>query len=123
MKVFASGGTLPMIFGAMRAQPEFGPSCGHMLRRRFQMAGKEETIGASVRAKLLNKARAERADFQILLTRYALERLLDRLLGRDRMAAAALAFAVIVGDLRSFLMPLVLVGDFNQICPSGGAWQ
>ncbi len=87
------------------------------------MAGKEETIGASVRAKLLNKARAERADFQILLTRYALERLLDRLLGRDRMAAAALAFAVIVGDLRSFLMPLVLVGDFNQICPSGGAWQ
>jgi hypothetical protein len=43
------------------------------------MAGKEETIGASVRAKLLNKARAERADFQILLTRYALERLLDRL--------------------------------------------
>jgi hypothetical protein len=44
-------------------------------------------------------------------------------LGRDRMAAAALAFAVIVGDLRSFLMPLVLVGDFNQICPSGGAWK
>jgi predicted nucleotidyltransferase component of viral defense system len=36
-------------------------------------------IGASVRARLLDRARAERSDFQILLTRYALERLLYRL--------------------------------------------
>jgi len=43
------------------------------------MAHEPQNIGASVRAKLLNKARAERADFQILLTRYALERLLYRL--------------------------------------------
>ena len=43
------------------------------------MAREPQNIGASVRAKLLNKARAERADFQILLTRYALERLLYRL--------------------------------------------
>jgi hypothetical protein len=44
-------------------------------------------IGASVRARLLDRARAERSDFQILLTRYALERLLYRLsvsLHRDR---------------------------------------
>jgi hypothetical protein len=50
-----------------------------MLRRLFLMAHEPQNIGASVRAKLLNKARAERADFQILLTRYALERLLYRL--------------------------------------------
>jgi redox-sensitive bicupin YhaK (pirin superfamily) len=36
-------------------------------------------VGASVRARLLVRARAERSDFQILLTRYALERLLYRL--------------------------------------------
>ena len=36
-------------------------------------------IGASVRARLLDRARADRSDFQILLTRYALERLLYRL--------------------------------------------
>ena len=29
-------------------------------------------IGVSVRARLLDRARAERSDFQILLTRYAL---------------------------------------------------
>ena len=36
-------------------------------------------IGASVRARLLTRSRAENADYQILLTRYALERLLYRL--------------------------------------------
>lgn len=35
--------------------------------------------GASVRAKLLNRSRTEKSDYQILLTRYALERLLYRL--------------------------------------------
>jgi hypothetical protein len=34
---------------------------------------------ASVRARLLNKARAEKLDFNLLLTRYALERMLYRL--------------------------------------------
>jgi predicted nucleotidyltransferase component of viral defense system len=34
---------------------------------------------ASVRARLLNKARADQVDYQLLLTRYALERLLYRL--------------------------------------------
>jgi hypothetical protein len=32
-------------------------------------------VGASVRARLLRRSRNERIDFQILLTRYALERL------------------------------------------------
>ncbi len=41
--------------------------------------GKPGNIGASVRARLLNKARAEKLDFNLLLTRYALERLLYRL--------------------------------------------
>jgi len=36
-------------------------------------------VGASVRARLLEQARAQRADFQVLLTRYVLERLLYRL--------------------------------------------
>lgn len=36
-------------------------------------------VAASVRAKLLNKARADQRDFTLVLTRYALERLLYRL--------------------------------------------
>lgn len=36
-------------------------------------------VAASVRAQLLNKARAEKRDFTLVLTRYALERLLYRL--------------------------------------------
>jgi hypothetical protein len=36
-------------------------------------------IGASIRDRLLNKARAEKLDYKLLLTRYALERLLYRL--------------------------------------------
>ena len=36
-------------------------------------------VGASVRARLLARARAEKTDYQIVLTRYALERLLYRL--------------------------------------------
>lgn len=43
------------------------------------MAREINNIGASVRARLLARARAEHQDFQILLTRYALERLLYRL--------------------------------------------
>jgi len=38
-----------------------------------------KNVGESVRARLLQRSRDERADFQILLTRYALERLLYRL--------------------------------------------
>lgn len=38
-----------------------------------------KNVGASVRARLLQRSREERSDFQILLTRYALERLLYRL--------------------------------------------
>ena len=36
-------------------------------------------IGASIRDRLLNKARAEKLDYNLLLTRYALERILYRL--------------------------------------------
>ena len=38
-----------------------------------------KNIGASVRDRLLNKARAEKLDYNLLLTRYALERVLYRL--------------------------------------------
>ena len=43
------------------------------------MATEPRNLGASVRARLLDRARAEQSDFQVLLTRYALERLLFRL--------------------------------------------
>ena len=39
----------------------------------------QRNVAASVRARLLNKARAEQLDFNLLLTRYALERMLYRL--------------------------------------------
>lgn len=43
------------------------------------MASELKNVGASVRTRLLDRARREGSDFQILLTRYALERLLYRL--------------------------------------------
>jgi hypothetical protein len=43
------------------------------------MSREVRNIGASVRARLLARARAEKTDYQILLMRYALERLLYRL--------------------------------------------
>jgi hypothetical protein len=43
------------------------------------MRHEARNVGASVRVRLLSRARAEGADYQILLTRYALERLLYRL--------------------------------------------
>jgi predicted nucleotidyltransferase component of viral defense system len=48
------------------------------------MAREVRNVGASVRARLLDRARAQKADFQILLTRYALERLLYRLSVSDQ---------------------------------------
>lgn len=39
----------------------------------------QRNVAASVRARLLNKARAQKLDFNLLLTRYALERVLYRL--------------------------------------------
>ena len=60
-------------------------------------------IGASVRARLLDRARAERSDFQILLMRYALERLLYRLSvspHRDRfILKGAMLFVTWVAEL------------------------
>ena len=38
-----------------------------------------KNLGASIRDRLLNKARVEKLDFNLLLTRYALERMLYRL--------------------------------------------
>jgi predicted nucleotidyltransferase component of viral defense system len=43
------------------------------------MLRETRNVGASVRARLLARSRAEGSDYQILLTRYALERLLYRL--------------------------------------------
>jgi len=66
------------------------------------MPREPRNIGASVRARLLDRARAERSDFQILLTRYALERLLYRLSAsphRDRfILKGAMLFVTWVAD-------------------------
>lgn len=66
------------------------------------MPREPRNIGASVRARLLDRARAERSDFQILLTRYALERLLYRLSvspHRDRfILKGAMLFVTWVDD-------------------------
>jgi hypothetical protein len=66
------------------------------------MPGELRNVGASVRARLLDRARAERSDFQILLTRYALERLLYRLSvspHRDRfILKGAMLFVTWVAD-------------------------
>lgn len=59
-------------------------------------------VGAPVRARLLARARAEKTDYQILLTRYALERLLYRLsvsAHRDRfILKGALLFVTWLDD-------------------------
>lgn len=39
----------------------------------------KKNIAASIRTKLLNKARAEKQDFNLILTRYAIERFLYRI--------------------------------------------
>lgn len=62
------------------------------------MAREVRNIGASVRARLLDRARVEKSDFQILLTRYAHERLLYRLSVSDQrerfVLKGAMLFAV-----------------------------
>ena len=66
------------------------------------MPREPRNIGASVRARFLDRARAERSDFQVLLTRYALERLLYRLSvspHRDRfILKGAMLFVTWVAD-------------------------
>ena len=60
------------------------------------MARELRNIGASVRARLLARARVENTDFQILLTRYALERLLYRLSVSDQRERFVLKGAMLL---------------------------
>lgn len=60
------------------------------------MSREVRNIGASVRARLLARARAEKTDYQILLTRYALERLLYRLSVSDHRDRFILKGAMLV---------------------------
>jgi hypothetical protein len=90
-----------------------------------------KNVGASVRARLLDRSRVERSDFQILLTRYALERLLYRLSQsphRDRFVLkGAMLFVTWVDDPfrptrdLDFLgygenSPEAIGGAFREIC-------
>ena len=87
------------------------------------MARETANMGASVRARLLERSRQERTDFQILLTRYALERLLYRLSvskHRDRFVLkGALLFVTWVADPFRPTRDLDLLGigdnDINTI--------
>ena len=62
------------------------------------MARELRNIGASVRARLLQRARIQNIDFQMLLTRYALERFLYRLSISDQrerfVLKGAMLFAI-----------------------------
>ena len=69
---------------------------------------------ASVRQRLLNRARAEGGDFQVLLTRYVLERFLYRL-GRSShrerfVVKGAMLFVLWEGDLHRTTRDLDLLG-------------
>ena len=64
------------------------------------MAREVRNVGASVRARLLDRARAEKTDFQILLTRYALERLLYRLSVSDQRERFVLKGAMLFATWR-----------------------
>ncbi len=75
---------------------------------------KPRNAGASVWAQLLQRARDEQADFQLILTRFVLERLLYRLSVsryRDRfILKGALLLAVLAGDLFRPTRDLDLLG-------------
>ena len=66
------------------------------------MSTPNRNVAASVRARLLNRAKAERADYNQLLTRYAIERLLYRLSASQHRATfvlkGAMLFAVWEGS-------------------------
>ena len=64
------------------------------------MAREVRNVGASVRARLLDRARTEKTDFQILLTRYALERLLYRLSVSDQRERFVLKGAMLFAAWR-----------------------
>ena len=62
--------------------------------------GRPRNLAASIRDRLLNKARTERLDFNLLLTRYALERLIYRLSiseQRDQFLLKGACVALLVG--------------------------
>ena len=69
-------------------------------------------IAASVRARLLNKARAERLDFNLLITRYALE---------------PMTLAVVIEALREFLLPVLAAfaagNGFDRQWRAGAGWD
>ena len=75
----------------------------------------ESSRAASVRQRLLNRARAEGDDFQVLLTRYVLERFLYRL-GRSEhrerfTVKGAMLFVLWEGDLHRTTRDLDLLGS------------
>jgi hypothetical protein len=97
------------------------------------MSGKN--VAASVRQRLLNRSRKTGEDFQLLLTRYAMERLLYRL-GESEYAArfvlkGAMLFAPWTGQMHRPTRDLDLLGFgdpsgqgltevFRSLCSAGG---
>lgn len=81
------------------------------------MGRESRNIGASVRARLLDRAREEETDYQILLIRYALERLLYRLSVSDQserfVLKGAMLFAIWRDDPFRPTRDLDLLGHGN----------
>ena len=79
------------------------------------MAREPRNIGASVRARLLDRARTAKTDLQILLMRYALERLLYRLSASDLrerfVLKGAMLFAIWRDDPFCLARDLDLLGS------------
>jgi hypothetical protein len=83
-------------------------------------------VGASVRARLLARSRAENADYQILLTRYVLERLLYRLSvseHRERfILKGALLFVTWVADPGRLITAKPRRCSHSAICLLSADW-
>ncbi len=82
-------------------------------------------VGASVRARLLARARETRQDFRLVLTRYAIERLLYRI-GVSRHADHFLLKGALLFDLWFDVpgsAPLGLTDTCAQGAQKGAQWQ
>lgn len=90
------------------------------------MPDKPRNMGASVRARLLNIARQRHLDNNLLLTRYALERLLYRLsttAHRDRLARAIAATFIRRNTPIPTELPDALTAAFAQDVSKQRQWS
>ncbi|MGB4598354.1 MAG: hypothetical protein WBI04_00070 [Trichlorobacter sp.] len=86
-------------------------------------------MATSVRQRLLNKAREQRTDFNLMLTRYGLERFLYRLCRSaysDRFVLKGAMLFPLWGIAGFVLPPLSALSQgmpFTETWPAGGTWH